>query len=316
MTFRLSPWPLRPHTVWIFFLLAGALLLRAKPTCAQASEDADTTSVWTYDATGKLSGSQAAYKEWQEGGLNSLSFTASISGTAQRETPPWTQTHDLRIGFGLVTSEDDDPEEPIRKAEDQIRIESNVRYAGEGFFRVFEPTVNMRLRTQFAKGFDYTENPFPPGHPFAGREPPVQTSAFFAPAFLTESLGLTYSPRDWYSVRVGGAAKQTVVQDETLRTLYDVDPNDALRSEGGIELAGTVDREIFENVRYESNANVFFSFNQVEDPPDVLWEHYVTMQVNSWLSADLEVVALFDQNTSGALQLKEVISIGATIILI
>jgi len=293
------------------------LLFFLPPTEGHAQTDTPAdTSLWTYDVSGKFSGSQAAYKDWQEGGLNSLSFTTSIDGTAQRERPPWTQTHEVRLAFGLLTSEDDDPDEPIRKAADLIRLESNLRYAGSNVFRTFKPTVNVRLRTQFAKGFDYTDNPFPEGAELAGREPPVQTSEFLAPAFLTQSLGLTYSPRDWYSVRLGGAAKETIVRDEDLRILYDIAPDNFLRAEGGAELAGSIDREVFENVRYKSSANVFFSFNQTEDPPDVLWENYITMQVNSWLTADLEVVALFDENTSGALQVKEVISIGATIVLI
>jgi len=308
---RSSPLCLLP----IGFVVA-LLLIHPQPAQAQSDPLPDTTEAWTYDLSGKLSGSQAAYKDWQEGGLNSLSFSTSLSGTAQREDPPWTQTHDLRLAFGVLTSEDDDPEDPIRKADDQIRLESNLRYAGSGFFRIFEPTINARLRTQFAKGFDYTDNPFPEGHPFAGDEPPVQTSEFLAPAFLTQSLGLTYSPKDWYSVRFGGAAKQTVVRDEDLRVLYEVDPTKPLRTEGGMELAGSFDREVFNNVRYQSSANVFFSFNQTEDPPDLLWENYVTMKVNSWLTADVEFVALFDENTSGALQIKEVISIGATIVLI
>lgn len=291
-------------------------LLGLGPASAQSDADPDTTEGWQYEMSSKLSGTQAAYKDWQGGGLNSLSFTTSVDGTAEKQVGRWAQRHDLRLAFGLITSEADEEGEPLRKADDQIRAESNLRYTGTGFFRHFKPTISARLRTQFARGFDYTDNPFPAGHPFAGQDPPVQTSEFFAPAFLTQTLGLTYAPRDWYTVRLSAASKQTIVRDLRLGELYDIDPGEQSRVEAGAEIAATLDREIAKNVRYKSSAIVFFSVNQLENPPDVLWENYFTMRVNSWLTANLEVVALFDENTSDALQLKEVLSLGVTIDLI
>ncbi|MFB6097954.1 MAG: DUF3078 domain-containing protein [Salinibacter sp.] len=305
-------------TVLILSFLGG---LGAGPAGAQSepSSEADTTEGFQYELSGKFSGTQAAYKDWQEGGLNTLSFTAGLNGTAEREEGRWAQTHELRLSFGLITSEGDDPDEPIRKADDQIRLESNFRYTGEDFFRRFKPTVSARLRTQFAKGFSYSENPFTgahPNNPLAGDDPPVQTSAFFAPAYLVQTLGLTYAPKDGYTVRLSAAAKQTVVRDPKLRVLYDVNTSKVVRAEAGAELAATIDREIATNVRYKSSAIVFFSVNQLENPPDVLWENYLTLRVNRWLTTNLEFVALFDQNTSTAIQLKEVISVGVTFDLI
>jgi hypothetical protein len=307
----------------LLFLLTGALLTLLSPFSpesvraqSESTVTADSAESFQYEVTGQFSGTQSAFKDWQEGGLNSLSFTAGINGTAEQESGRWTQRHDLRLGFGLLTSEADEADEPIRKAEDRIRVESNLRYEGEGFFRRFEPTISARLRTQFAKGFDYTDNPFPAGHPFAGQETPVQTSEFFAPAFLTETLGLTYAPKEWYTVRLSAASKQTVVRDERLGTLYDIDPGEQIRVEGGAELAGTIDREIFSNVRYKSSASIFLSVGQIENPPDVVWENYFIMQVNSWLTTNLEVTALFDENTTDAIQLKEVLSLGVTVDLI
>ena len=300
----------------VLFAVWGALA--PTPTHAQSTSSAAADSVeqFQYELAGQFSGTQSAFKDWQEGGLNSLSFTVGVNGTAEQASGRWTQRHDLRLGFGLLTSEADEDDEPIRKSEDQIRAESDLRYAGDGFFRQFEPTISARLRTQFAKGFDYTDNPFPEGHPFAGQEPPVQTSEFFAPAFLTQTLGLTYAPKGWYTVRLSAASKQTIVQDERLGTLYDIDPGEKIRVEGGAELAGTVDREIFDNVRYKSSANVFLSIGQIEEPPDLIWENYIIMKVNSWLTTNLEVTALFDENTTDAIQIKEVLSLGVTVDLI
>lgn len=283
------------------------------PAEAQPEPNPDSAQGWQNELAATLSGTQAAYREWQEGGLNTLSFTSSVNGTAERKQGRWTQTHDLRLAFGLITTEGDEAGEPIRKADDQIQAESILRYAGSGFLRLFKPTVSARLRTQFSKRFDYSENPYPTDHPLAGLDPPVQTSEFFAPAYLVQTLGLTYAPKDWYKVRLSAASKQTVVRDPRLRVLYDVSSDKTARAEAGGELAATLDRAIADNVEYKSNMVVFYSVNQLETPPDARWENYITMRVNSWLTANVEFVALFDDNTSSAIQLKEVLSLGVTI---
>lgn len=306
----------RTSTVSVLSIGLLLSLLLVPKSAAQSESDADTTQAWRHDLSGSFSGTQAAYKDWQEGGLNTLSFTSSLDGTLARDVGRWAQEHDLRLAFGLITSEGDEPDQPIRKSDDQIRLESNFRYAGSGFFRRFKPTVSARLRTQFAKGFEYSENPYPDTHPRSGSDPPVQTSEFFAPAYLVQTLGLTYAPKEWYSVRLSAAAKQTVVRDPALRVLYDVRASKVARAEAGAEVAATFDRTIAPNIRYKSNAIVFFSVNQLENPPDALWENYFTMRVNSWLTTNLEFVALFDENTSSAIQLKEVLSLGVTIDLV
>lgn len=305
MIFRLAP-----IVLWTF-VLGSALPVYGQSTPTTPDAASADTSRWTRTVTGKISGSQAAYKDWQEGGLNSIALSTSLDGRAQKRGRRWVQTHEARLTFGFLDQEG----EEFRKSEDLIRLQSNLRYQGSGFFRVFNPTVAANVRTQFAKGFDYTGNPFPAGTPQADDEAPVQTSEFLAPAFFTESLGLTYEPAPWIALRLGGAAKQTVVMNEDLRILYDLDRNQAVRMEAGAEFAVDVNRDIAENVRYTSRFNAFFSFNQTEDPPDFIWENVISMKVNDWLSTELEFVGLFDQNTTDALQLKEVLSVGVSFVL-
>jgi len=304
----------RPATALVVVVLMSLLASVPSGVQAQSDEDeVDSLETFQYELSGRFSGTQAAYQNWQEGGLNTLSFGTTLDGAAEREKDRWRQRHELRLAFGLLTTEADDPDDPIRKTDDLIRAESNFRYTGSGFFRHFQPTISARLRTQFAKGFDYSENPYPAGHPFADREAPVTTSAFLAPASFVETVGLTYAPKEWYTLSFGAASKQTVVTRRNLRVLYDVDRDKTARIEAGAELGASLDLQLAENVRYKSSATVFYAVGQIEEPPDALWENYITMRVNSWLTTNLEFVGLFDQNTSSALQLKEVLSVGVTI---
>jgi hypothetical protein len=278
----------------------------------------DSMSSWTYDASARLNFSQAAYKDWQEGGgTNSLAFAAGLGGQASRRGDRWIQAHELTLSFGIINQESQE----LRKSEDQILWNSSLRYEGEDFFRLFNPTIAADLRTQFAEGFDYSGNPFEeelddPADPRLQRQVPVQNSAFFSPAFLTQSLGLTYEPIRNFTIRFGGAVKQTVVTERDFRVLYGVSDDNPVRFEAGAELASAFDRRITENIRYRSQLNVFFSFNQTEEPPDARWNNTINLKVNDWLSTDLQLVALFDEDITDAIQLKETISVGVSFTLL
>lgn len=306
------------------FLLMGGL--GAGPVWGQAGDpvpepadpepevpDSVEDGSWIYEVTTRLNASQAAYRAWEEGGgNNSLAFTTSLRGEAAQRGEHWIQAHQLRLTFGLFNQEGQE----LRKAEDQIRWNSSLRYEGRDFFRRFNPTIAGILRTQFASGFDYSDNPYPEDSPRAGEEPPVENSAFFSPAFITESLGLTYEPARNFTIRLGAASKQTVVRERDFRVLYGVEADNMTRVEAGTELASSLDRNLTENVRYRSQVNVFFSFNQAEQPPDARWENTVNLEVNDWLSTDVEFVALFDNDITDAIQLKETISLGVSFTLI
>ncbi len=276
---------------------------------------------WEYNATANLNASQAAYKDWEEGaGTNSLAFAAGLGGEATKTTGRWTQVHELRLGFGIINQEGQE----LRKAEDEIAFNTSLRYQGENFFRIFNPTLAGTFRTQFAKGFDYNENPFegevddPENDPRVdeSRTAPFQNSAFLAPAFITESLGLTYEPVSKLTIRFGAASKQTVVRERDFRVLYGVDDGKAARVEGGAELAISFDRNLTENIRYRSQFNAFYSANQTEDPPDARWQNTVNLKVNDWLSTDLQFVALFDKDITNQIQLKETLSVGVSFTLL
>lgn len=309
-------------SVCIFIALGLALAgtsvhaQQSPPSVPEESPTSDTADAeWDSELTGKISLSQAAYRNWQEGGVNSLALTTGLSGSTEREGTRWAQGYDLRLALGYINQEGQE----VRKTEDRIRLQANLQYQGDGFFKRFNPTLAGDLRTQFAIGFDYTDNPYDseaPDNPRAGNDPPVQTSAFFAPATITESLGLTYEPYSQLSLRFGAASKQTIVTEPDFRVLYGVDPDKVGRIEAGGQFAANLDQRLSESIRYQSQLDVFFAVNQLENPPDVIWDNTITMQVNNWLSTDLQFVALFDEDTSSSIQIKEVISVGVSFTLL
>lgn len=258
---------------------------------------------WNVDLIGALSGSQAAHRNWQEGGLDAFALTSSLDGSAAHGSAHWLQAYELRLAFGLIQQDT----LAVRKADDLIRLGGALRYVGTGVFRVLNPTLATGLRTQFAAGFDYDGDPFE-----RERTPPVKVSDFFAPATLTQSLGLTYDAGDWFSERLSAASKETVVSIERLRPLYDVDSTRNVRFEAGVESVTSIDREVVTNVHVQSTLTLFKALIEPEQI-DVIWEMIIAMQVNDWLSVNFDWVNLYDANRSDKIQIKERLSVGISI---
>ena len=97
---------------------------------------------WDMELGAKLNASQAGYRNWTEGGVNSLSATAQITGKFERTSQDWRQTYESRFAVGVVKQDTLD----LRKAEDLIRLKSQIAYRGNGIFRKYNPTAAAILR--------------------------------------------------------------------------------------------------------------------------------------------------------------------------
>ncbi|GAB5521304.1 MAG: DUF3078 domain-containing protein [Rhodothermales bacterium] len=274
---------------------------------AHAASDSTRTATVKQHLRTRLAGSQASFRNWSEGGVNALALSALIDGKRERKTENWQYTHELRMTLGVVKQDT----LAFRKAEDQIQWRSSFKFTGEeGFLRIFVPTLATSLRTQFTTGFNYKKNPFGDG-----RSTPVKVSDFFAPATLTQSLGLSFEPVTWIDQQLAIGAKQTIVTVPEYRQLYKLDPDQRTRFEMGVELRNSLEREVFENVNVKSVLLLFTAFN-LPDKPDLIWENLVRMKVNGWLDVNMELVMQYDQDVSKQIQLKEVMSLGMSFNLI
>jgi len=289
-----------------FVLLFLSTLLLGLPAAQAQDADAPPDTGWKKDLTGKFAASQVGFQNWQGGGVNSMALSTGLSGKATKTADRWEQNHELRLGFGVVKQDTLD----VRKAEDVIFLSSAFQYKGDGFFATFNPTVAASFRSQFAEGFNFDKNPLGDGRPL-----PVKVSSFLAPATLTQSIGLTYDPNDWFTQSLGIGAKETVVTVERFRPIYGVDPSDAVRFEVGIEARTAFSKALMENIFLKSSLGLFAAYNTT-DPPDLIWENMLTMKVNSWVNVNFEFVTLYDKDVSDVMQLKEVLSVGVSFILL
>lgn len=281
------------------FLLIAALFAAPDSVAQEASENIDPAG-WTSSLTGKLAGSQASFQNWAEGGVNTLALSSGMDGRWEKADGSWNRRFDMRLAYGLVKQDTLD----FRKAEDVIRLTATFKHLGDGSLGNFSPTVAMNARSQFAPGYNFDKNQFAEGRPL-----PQKVSDLMSPGVFTQALGMTYEHSDYLSQRLGLGGKQTVVLIERLRELYNLDVDQTVRVEVGLEAFTQYEKEVVTNVHVKSMLGLFAAFNRPESP-DFLWESLVTMKVNSWLQFNVEWAVLRDDDVSNRFQFKEVFTVG------
>ena len=273
-------------------ILLLALLVPAIPCAAQSD------STWTTEARGNISFSQVGFRRWHDGGVNSLALGTTISAKATKASVENQQEHEMRLTFGVVKQGDIE----LRKSDDLIHFRSAFKFSGISIFSRLSPTITVDFRSQFADGYQYNDK-----NPMKDR---MQISGFFSPAISTQSIGLNYPVKPWLDIRLGIAAKETIVTIRNLRSRYKVSPDQVLRWQAGSAGLINFERTIFTNVHLKSTLTLFLAFNQ--QSPDSIWETFLTMKVNSWLQVNAEYTAHLDRDLSPYIQQKQSLAVGVS----
>lgn len=292
-----------------FLLPAALLLFLVAPVSAQDEDPPPLTAAdgWQSSLVTSLSASQAAYSNWQEGGISALAFNAGAAGQFERVTGAFKHIHALNLEFGQLKQDT----LSFRKAADLIRYGFAIQYQALG---VFQPTFALEARSQFAKGYDYNPDPadYPASLPVVAGEQ-LQVSEFGSPAYVSQVIGVTFDPGIWYTARFGVALKETIVNVENLREVYGNAPDEMVRTEAGLDLTIQATGQIMDNVFLTSRLSSFQAANQVGDnAPDTIFENNFLLKVNDILNVNLGLVTLFDNDVSSDIQLKELLSLGVS----
>ena len=244
---------------------------------------------------GSLFGSQAQYNNWSQGGINSISITASEVFKAKYTASKFSYTNSINLKYGQTNIEG----QGVRKTDDLIEILNQFDF----FLRDkrWSAFASINFRTQFDDGFDF------------GTDPETKISEFFAPAYFLESAGMSFEPVPYFKAQAGLALKQTIVRDTTLSTLYGVKAGEKFRSEGGLTIALNFNKEIAKNVTYINRTETFTNLLIPVSSTDVVFYNELNGKINEVLNANVQFVLAYDDDFSNQVQLKQIIAVGLSI---
>lgn len=254
---------------------------------------------WHQTWIANFNGAQASFNNWSEGGVNTISGTASTVYTKYYRKTRFTygfRTH-LRYGQSKINGND------LRKTDDLISIRNRITYElSDG--SIYSAYGAVQFKTQFADGFDYNKAQ-------AGGDSLI--SKWFAPAYIIEGFGLEITPNEDFSAEIGVGLKQTIVADDRLNTQYRIDKNKNFRSEGGLTFGAQYKRTIMENTQLITSIETFTNLLIPLNQTDVYWSNSINGQINKYLSAIFQFELRYDDDYSNRIQLKQVFAAGITI---
>ena len=301
------------------FLLSSQAVFAQDQSVKQLQADANKTiskdaadtipKVWKTGGLFNLNLNQGALKDWAAGGdRSSLSIASLLDLHAyyRKGKNQWDNTLQMAYGFVNTTSLGS------RKSDDRFDLLSKYGYE---FRKQWYLSALFNLRTQFSKGYSYTDN-----------NSKVLTSDFFAPAYILLSPGITYQPCNNFSLFVSPVtARWVIVKNDSLSAAgaYGVDPGKKSKVEVGAFASATYKADLSKSASFQGRLDIFSNYQHNPQNIDIYWTNMLLVKVTKIITMNLNVDMIYDNDiktvkSDGSiggptLQLKELMGIGLAV---
>lgn len=303
--------------------LVCALILSINCSFWVISQDtlkADSTlnSKWKLKAVYTLNGTQSSFVNWSSGGRNNISVLGTLVSNAYYQSKHLKWSNDLSVALGGLRYVEKEATEGLQKTDDRFDFSSNLGYKMSEHTYV---SIIGGLKTQLLDGYTYPNDS-------------VRVSRFMAPGYINGALGVDYIKSDHFSIFTSPfAMKLTIVNDRILsdsgaygvrKATFDNSGNllehgAQLRSEFGAYIKIKYIQTLAKNIELKSRLEFFSNYTQNPQNIDVNAEALFNFKVNSWFSASLQCMLIYDDDidirdadgrTGPRTQLKSVLGLG------
>jgi hypothetical protein len=288
----------------------------------EVQSDAPPKGTWAFGGTSTITTNQSQFSNWQGGGQNSIAISTSLdlSLNYTSENLNWENT--FAAGYGIMLQ---GVNAKWFKNDDRLELTTKLgKKASKNWFY----TALITPSTQFQPGYNSELDTIP-------------ISEFFAPGYVVASLGFDYNPSSKLSVFIGPVtSKNTFVLNQNLANegafgveagVFDdllgvyTTPGKRHRSEtGGYMRIVFNEPRIMKNIGIQSKLELFSNYLYNPENIDVDFENTITIKVNEYISTNLILHFLYDDDiqialdpeglrTGPRLQFKEVLGVGLSI---
>lgn len=266
----------------------------------------DSIPEWKKSGTISLLVNQAAFSNWTSGGENNVAATLGINYDINHYKNGWSWDTKIMGSYGLNKSANSSF---FKKTDDRLEINSLL---GKEFTKEWSYSSFFNFKTQFGKGFQY-------GTDEKNKETRTVTSRFFSPAYLQLGVGLYWKKHNDLWVNFAPfTGRLILVSNEFTRNLKDeetffgVDRGNSSRFELGASLKAFYKFEIIKNVILEHHLNLYSDYLDKSKNVDVDYTLKADMKINNYLSTNLIIQTVYDDNAIKKIQLRELFGLGLT----
>ncbi|GAB5528139.1 MAG: DUF3078 domain-containing protein [Roseivirga sp.] len=272
----------------------------------------DSLIYWKQGVKMNINLQQVGLTNWAAGGESSFAVGTVIEAHMNYEKDEVVWENLAKIGYGVIRNGGGGNR--FEKTDDLLDLAS--KYSQKFSEKVLMSTA-INFKTQMDEGVRI-EN--------AGTdtENRVLISDFMSPGYLQASLGLSYRNEKAFTTTIAPfTGRFTFVLNEELSKAgaFGIDPGDKIRSEAGISWTGGYKKDVWENVKFQTNFNLFSNYEKfpntvvnVEARLNMKVNNFISSNISSQLIYDDDVILTRDDGTMGRdIQLKNVINVGFTL---
>jgi len=257
-------------------------------------------TIWKTGGVVSLNVTQAYFENWTAGGVPSITGVGFIKLFATYEKSKWRWDNQLDMAYGLIQERQSNQ----RKTDDKLNFDTKLGYnVGNKWYA----SLLGSFRTQFTPAYE---------------DPDIQVvkiSDFMSPAYLTISLGIDHIPNDNFSFFFSPiSSKITMVTDQELadkgafgveKAKWDTTVVDSItidstlieeglnvRYEFGAHIKIMYKAKVWDNVDFITKLELYANYLENFGNVDVNWEGLLDMKINQYLSANLRVEVIYDDD--------------------
>ena len=276
------------NTPRLWSLCAVFLIAVATGTLAQ---EAAPDSAWTHQLVGGLNLTQVALKDWSGGGEDALAWALNLNGKSiyLKDKIDWASRY--KFAFGQTKLGDQE----IRKTDDKIDLETTLTYKLGVYVN---PYMAATLKTQFVKGYNYTD---------AGK---IAISQFFDPAYLTQTAGVGYQPIPEVKTRLGLGLREILTRD--FNGYADDDETAKVEKtsvDAGMESVTDAEWQLAENVLLVTKLEIFAPLADLALTA-IRSDSNLTIKINKYINTNVSLQIVEDEKASDKTQVKEALALG------
>ena len=268
-------------------------------------------SKWKKSGTILFLANQSSFSNWSSGGQSSVSGTLKFNYNLNYYENGWAWDTKIQTAFGLNKIGGSDF---LRKTDDKIEINSVIgKKFNNNFIGKWSYSSFFNFQTQFAKGYNF-------GKDTNGNINRTEKSRFFSPATSLLGVGLYWKrDQDFWINFAPMTAKLILVNRFFTRdlnegqTYFGIKKNGNSRFELGASFRSFFKKEIYENIVLQNSLSLYSDY--LDNPQNIDFDYTlnIAMQVNKFLSTNIIVQFVYDDNEIKRLQIREVFGLGLNI---
>ena len=274
----------------VFFLgfILGMLSVNAQETAK------DSPRLWTKKGNIILLFNQSAFNnEWLAGGTSNFAGNLGLNYDFNYKKGAVIWDNKCIVAYGLTKIKGADR---ASKTDDRLELNSlwGKKASGEWYYSAL-----FNFKTQMDSGFDVSQN---------------KISHFFSPAYFQFGPGFLWKKNDNLSVNFAPTTTKLILVDSHFTELgssFGVLQGDSSRFEFGASISAYYKLNLMANVSAENRLNLYSNYLQDPQNIDIDYQMNVVMKINRYLSANIALQTIYDDNAIKAVQVREVFGLGA-----